>query len=112
MPDQDLDAELRVAVDAWRQRHGLPEDDPVILLVELLQLHQRHWDARQRQRADADSPSPIAGAAGQGSLPAVPVRPLAASVPASSNRLADTPWLGGLAILIAALGGYVLGRVW
>jgi len=37
------------AIDAWRRKHQLPEDDPVILCLELFRIHQDHWDSIRRK---------------------------------------------------------------
>ena len=47
MPEEhqpNFDEEFQEAIANWRARHGLSEDDAVLLLVELFRLHQRHWD--------------------------------------------------------------------
>lgn len=112
MSDQSLEGELRAAVDAWRQRHGLREDDPVFLLVELLQLHQHHWEARRQQRDEQAGSARMVASAGQGdsvSAPSEPpVVPASASLPSPGVR----PWVAALAVLLAALGGFFLGRAW
>ena len=40
----DFDEEFSRAVADWREAHRLPEDDAIILLLELFRIHQRHWD--------------------------------------------------------------------
>jgi hypothetical protein len=42
------EAEFQNAVLRWREKHQLQESDPVFHLLELFQLHQRHWDALRK----------------------------------------------------------------
>ena len=49
METPDYDAEFRRAVDKWRSRNRVEEDDTVMLLLDLFRIHQDHWDGiRQR----------------------------------------------------------------
>lgn len=50
------DEELKAAVDAWRKEHHLPEDDAVLLLVDLFKIHQNHWEALRRKDFPAFEP--------------------------------------------------------
>jgi hypothetical protein len=45
----NFDEEFDEAVAEWRDKHRLPEDDAVMLLVELFRIHQRHWDEVRRR---------------------------------------------------------------
>jgi hypothetical protein len=45
----DFDAEFDAAVEGWKNRHRLREDDAVFLLIELFRIHQRHWDELRRR---------------------------------------------------------------
>ena len=49
MDARNFDDEFKEAVSEWRGRHGLAEDDAVLLLIELFRLHQRHWDELRRR---------------------------------------------------------------
>lgn len=42
------DAEFQNAVLRWREKHRLQENDPIFHLLELFQIHQRHWDSDRR----------------------------------------------------------------
>lgn len=42
------EAEFQNAVLRWREKHRLQENDPVFHLLELFQIHQRHWEAIRR----------------------------------------------------------------
>jgi hypothetical protein len=49
MNTTDFQKEFEEAVEAWRQRHHLREDDAILLCIELFRIHQDHWDQiRQR----------------------------------------------------------------
>ena len=37
------------AIEAWRRKHELREDDPVVLCLELFRIHQDHWDSIRRK---------------------------------------------------------------
>jgi hypothetical protein len=37
------------AIEAWRRKHQLREDDPVVLCLELFRIHQDHWDSIRRK---------------------------------------------------------------
>lgn len=37
------------AIEAWRRKHQLREDDPVVLCLELFRIHQDHWDDIRRK---------------------------------------------------------------
>ena len=37
------------AIDAWRRKHQLHDDDPVVLCLELFRIHQDHWDSIRRK---------------------------------------------------------------
>ena len=37
------------AIDEWRKKHRLREDDPLLLCLELFRIHQDHWDAIRRK---------------------------------------------------------------
>lgn len=46
----DFDEEFLQTLKEWREKHKIPDDDAVHLLVEMFRIHQKHWDAiRQRQ---------------------------------------------------------------
>src|SRR5437870_13735536 len=45
----DYDAEFQRAIEQWRGRYRIKEDDTVMLMLELSRIHQDHWDdIRQR----------------------------------------------------------------
>jgi len=51
MPTQQnrLSEDFTRLVNDWRKKHQLRDDDPLLLCLELFQLHQTHWDAVRRQ---------------------------------------------------------------
>ena len=49
MQTPDYDAQFKRAVEQWRGRYRIKEDDTVMLMLELFRIHQDHWDGiRQR----------------------------------------------------------------
>jgi hypothetical protein len=49
MNTTDFQKEFEEAVEAWRQRHHLRDDDAVLLCIELFRIHQDHWDQIRRR---------------------------------------------------------------
>lgn len=48
-PQNKLSEDFARLINDWRQKHQLRDDDPLLLCLELFQLHQSHWDAIRRQ---------------------------------------------------------------
>ena len=49
MQRPDYDGAFQRAIEQWRSRHRVKEDDTVMLILELFRIHQDHWDGiRQR----------------------------------------------------------------
>jgi hypothetical protein len=49
MQTPDYDGAFQRAIEQWRGRHRVKEDDTVMLILELFRIHQDHWDGiRQR----------------------------------------------------------------
>jgi hypothetical protein len=48
-PQNKLSEDFARLINDWRQKHQLRDDDPLLLCLELFQLHQTHWDAIRRQ---------------------------------------------------------------
>ena len=48
-PPNKLTEDFACAIGEWRKKHQLRDDDPILLCLELFQLHQSHWDALRRQ---------------------------------------------------------------
>ena len=44
-----LSEDFARAISDWRKKYQLREDEPLLLCLELFQLHQSHWDAIRRQ---------------------------------------------------------------
>ena len=74
--------ELEQAIIEWRTRHRLQADDPILLVVELLDRYTRHH-----------------------------LSPAGTSGGAESRRGVDG-WAAAVAVVLAAIGGFILGRVW
>jgi len=53
-PQSGFDEEFDAAVEGWRNRHKLREDDAVFLLIELFRIHQRHWDELRKRDAPTE----------------------------------------------------------
>lgn len=51
----DFDEEFVQAIAKWREEHKIRDDDAVLLLVEMFEIHQKHWDElRRRQMPSLD----------------------------------------------------------
>ena len=48
-PTNSFTEDFNKAIEAWRRKHQLREDDPVVLCLELFRIHQDHWDAIRRK---------------------------------------------------------------
>ena len=120
MPDKDqpnFDGEFEDAVANWRARHGLSEDDAVLMLVELFRLHQRHWDQiRYREipsfeqfRSDLTKLAETARGFQQQS--ASLLEALRQQQP-DQRSVTVTRAAALFATLASLLAGYLIGRVW
>lgn len=78
---------LQKAIDDWRRRHNLAPEDPILLVGELLQLYIDQLPVPPRGGSGTNNRRPEGG-----------------------RETFGTWWLASLALLIAALGGYLLGR--
>lgn len=116
MPDGSPEADLRVAIDDWKMRHHLADDDPVLLVAELFALHLKHGP-----KPAAGLPAQSGGTDRTGNLPAPAATTVmhTDSVPGLTAAPADAARHGGigrraaaLALLLAAAGGYLFGKAW
>jgi hypothetical protein len=48
-PQNKLSEDFARIINDWRKKHQLREDEPLLLCLELFQIHQAHWDAIRRQ---------------------------------------------------------------
>ena len=48
MPQNKLSEDFARVISDWRKKHQLREDEPLLLCLELFQIHQAHWDAIRR----------------------------------------------------------------
>ena len=104
------------AVQEWRTRHRLPEEDAVLLLVELFTIHQRHWDAIRRKdlpsleqfRADITK---LGDACRSLKQETATVIGFLKTVPTDEGR-GVTRTAAWLAATAGALAGYLFGRAW
>jgi hypothetical protein len=44
-PNDKMSADFSKAIEDWRKKHQLREDEPLLLCLELFRIHQEHWDA-------------------------------------------------------------------
>ena len=49
MSKPDFQEVFDEAIEAWRQRHRIRDDDVILLCVELFRIHQEHWDGIRRK---------------------------------------------------------------
>jgi hypothetical protein len=114
---RDFDEEFNQAVADWRDAHRLREDDAVMLLVELFQIHQRHWDELRRReipsfeqfRADI---ARLAEAARtfQGQVAAL--LEILRNEPRAHHTTRITRAAATFATIAAFLAGYLIGKAW
>jgi hypothetical protein len=110
------DGELKSAIEAWRQRHRLREDDAVLLLVQLLKIHQDYWEALRKKDFPSFEPLRV----DMGTLLDVN-RALHKQAHSLSVKLGKasrgkdigtvTRTAAWLAALAGVLGGYLIGKV-
>jgi hypothetical protein len=51
----DFDEEFLQAIEEWREKHKIKDDDVILKLLELFRIHQNHWDEmRSRQMPSLD----------------------------------------------------------
>ena len=74
--------ELEQAITEWRTRHRLQADDPILFVAELLDLYTRHHRIPAGTSVGAEFRSGVDG------------------------------WAAAVAVVLAAIGGFLLGRVW
>ena len=49
MNKPDFQQEFEEAIESWRQRHRIHDDDVILLCLDLFRIHQEHWDAIRRR---------------------------------------------------------------
>jgi len=49
MNELDFQQAFDQALETWRQRHHVRDDDTILLCLELFRIHQEHWDAIRRR---------------------------------------------------------------
>src|SRR5436190_16041468 len=49
MNKPDFQQEFEEAIESWRQRHRIHDNDVILLCLELFPIHQEHWDAIRRR---------------------------------------------------------------
>ncbi len=117
MPNEkprDFEEDFEQAVAAWREQHGLQENDAVLLLIELFRIHQRHWDElRRREMPSFDQVrvdiTKLIEAARTFQQHATTLTELLRVLPQTPRVTRATAIYAALAGL---LGGYLIGRAW
>ncbi len=101
MPEVGKDIDLEARVEAWRRQHQVKEDDPILLVVDLFQIHHQHWESI-RQRSIRESPT-------KPDMPGDTSRQ-----PEPNAGWKGSPWIQRVAAVaaigLAAGGGFMLGR--
>lgn len=111
---RDFEEDLEQAVAAWREQHGLRENDAVLLLIELFRIHQRHWDELRRRempsfeqvRADITKLTEAARTFQQHATTLTELLRVLPQRPTVTRTAAIFATLTGL------LAGYLIGRAW
>jgi hypothetical protein len=112
----DYDEALDQAIQKFRDQHKLPEDDAILLLVELFRIHQQHWDGLRRRELPAIEPLRLDVARFWEIIQKFQqeMAPLLEFIKQQSQaepeRKISVP-TAILATLTAMLGGYFIGRV-
>lgn len=101
MPEVERDTELEALLEAWRRKHQVKEDDPILLVVDLFRIHHQHWESI-RQRSIRESPT----------KPDMPED--TSRQPETRAGWKESPWIQRVAAVaaigLAAGGGFMLGR--
>jgi hypothetical protein len=113
----DFDEDFDKAVAEWRDKHRLPENDAVMLLVELFRIHQRHWDEIRRRefpsfeqfRSDI---AKLVGAAQTFQQQSSALLELLRNQPPAHRAARITRAAAIFAALATLLAGYLIGKVW
>src|SRR2546427_13166818 len=53
MKKTDYSSDFDRSVETWKRKHGVREDDAVLLCVELFRIHQVHWDQIRHEEMPA-----------------------------------------------------------
>src|SRR2546428_13916776 len=53
MKKTDYSSDFDRSVETWKRKHGIREDDAVLLCVELFRIHQEHWDQIRHEEMPA-----------------------------------------------------------
>jgi hypothetical protein len=49
MNKSDFQQAFDEAIEVWRRRHRIRDDDVILLCLELFRIHQEHWDRLRRK---------------------------------------------------------------
>ena len=95
----DFDEEYLMALDQWREKHNIRDDDAVLFLLELFRIHQKHWDDLRRRELP-----PLNEFHADVSVLAETVKKL------PNERVTVSTAI--LAVIVGLLGGYLIGKTW
>src|SRR4030095_10262848 len=48
-PNDSFSDDFAKAIEGWRRKYHLCEDEPLLLCLELFRIHQEHWDDIRRK---------------------------------------------------------------
>ena len=95
----NFDEDFLKAVEEWKAKYKIRDDDSVLLLLELFRLHQRHWDELRRREFP-------------------PLKEFNADVALLAKTVKELPHehisvtAAIMSVIAALLGGYLIGRAW
>lgn len=112
-----FDEEFDQAVNRFRDQHKLPEDDAIMLLVELFRIHQQHWDDLRRREMPSFEPFrkdltvllSATKALHQQISPLIEAFKKQSPIKPEEKITIPTAIFAAIAAL---LGGYLIGRFW
>lgn len=82
MRAETKEAKLEASLAEWRARHKIGSDDPILLVIELFQIHARLGAPILGDRSHSRDATGVSG------------------------------WVAGVAVILATVGGILVGRVW
>src|SRR5947208_2695318 len=53
MKQINFSEDFQRAIETWRRKHGLREDDAIMLCLDLFRIHQEHWDRIRHEELPA-----------------------------------------------------------
>ena len=101
----------------WRDEHRLREDDAVMLLVELVRIHQRHWDEIRRRELPSfeqfrSDITKLVESAQEIQRQAATLIGVMRTASPNHGMVRVTRTAAIFAALATLLAGYLIGRAW